>query len=302
MRTTVPLRVIPVSVEDRKGNPVSGLQPSDFVLFDNGQQRPATVDVSDVSAAPVAMVVLVQTNDFARSALGKTRKVGSMIPEAVTGANSRAAVVTFDEQVAVRQELTDDPDSVADAFRTLESTDAADAKLLDATVIALNLLQNRPAGERQSILILGQSRDRGSKAKLDDVLDRLSHSGVTVYGMTYSAFLTAFTTQASEYQPTANGGYLEGLKQAARLGKANTVDALTKGSGGFATSFETKGKLENNLISLGKDVHSRYLLAFTPASEAASTFHKLTIRVRNQDNGKVRAQPGYWSISTRTPQ
>ncbi len=302
MRTTVPLRVIPVSVEDRKGHPISGLQPSDFVLFDNGQPRPATVDVSDVSAAPVAMVVLVQTNDFAHSALGKIRKVGSMIPEAVTGANSRAAVVTFDEQVAVRQELTDDPDSVADAFRTLESTDGADAKLLDATVVALNLLQNHPAGERQSILILGQSRDRGSKAKLDDVLDRLSHSGVTVYGMTYSAFLTAFTTQASEYQPAANGGYLEGLKQAGRLGKANTIDALTKGSGGFATSFETKGKLENNLISLGKDVHSRYLLAFTPASETASTFHKLTIQVRNQDNGKVRAQPGYWSISTTAPQ
>ncbi len=298
MRTTVPLQVIPVSVEDAKGHPISGLQASDFVLLDNGQPRPATVDVDDAIAAPVAMVVLVQTSDFARSALSKIRKVGSMISGAVTGAGGTAAVLSYDEKVIVRQEFTDDPDKVTAAFRNLEASGEADARLLDAVLATLDLIKTRPAGERQSILIIGQNRDRGSKAKLDDVLKRLSHSGVTAYALTYSAFLTAFTTKASEYQPAANGSYIEGLKQAARVGKANTTEALAQGSGGITMSFETRGKLEKDLIGIGGDLHSRYLLAFTPSSEPASSYHKLTVQVRNQSTGKVRAQPGYWSIAT----
>ncbi len=296
MRTTVPLQVIPVSVEDAKGHPISGLKPADFLLLDNGQPRSATVDVNDVVAAPVALAVLIQTSDFARSALGKIRKVGAMIPGAVTGSGGTAAVLSYDEKITVRQEFTDDPDKVTGAFRTLEASEEADARLLDAVVAALDLLKARPAGERQSILIIGQNRDRGSKAKLNDVLRRLSHNGVTVYALTYSAFLTAFTTKASEYQPAANGGYLEGVKQAARLGKTNTVEALTKASGGSVAGFETKSKLENNLISLGSDMHSRYLLAFTPASEPIPSFHRIAIQVKDQSQDRVRARPGYWSI------
>ena len=120
---------------------------------------------------------------------------------------------------------------------------------------------------------------------------------ITVYGMTYSALLTAFTTKGSEYQPDANGSYIEGIKAAARLGKINTVTALVNATGGTETTFATKSKLENNLIGLGRDIHSRYLIAFTPLSESASSFHSVRIRVKTRSDAVVHARPGYWATS-----
>lgn len=61
---------------------------------------------------------------------------------------------------------------------------------------------------------IGQSRD--SESKLGDVLDQLQNTGLTVYAIAYSAILTPFTTKGSEYQPAANGGYLEGITEAVR--------------------------------------------------------------------------------------
>ena len=296
IRTTVPLVVFPASVTDRQGQPIAGLTASDFVLLDNGKPQRISVDASDISTAPAALAVLVQTNDFAKSALGKIRKVGTMIPDAVVGMHGVAAIITYDQQVAVQQEFTADTDQVAEAFWRLPESDEEDAHMLDALTLALRLLASRPSGERQCILVIGQNRDRGSESKLKDVLDRLDRSGITVYGMSFSSFLTAFTTKASEYQPPVNGSYLEGLKQAARLGKKNTLAALVAATGGQEYGFETKGKLENDLIALGRDLHSRYLLSFTPDYETNPSFHQLELRVKTRAEAKIRARPGYWTV------
>ncbi len=297
VRTTVPLIAFPASVTDKKGHPLYGLGKQDFEVLDNGQPQKTTVDFSDVSSAPVNLVALVQTNDFSTSALGKIRKVGAMVQGAVTGANGSAAVLSYDSQVSVVQDFTRDADKISDAIRSLPQTEESGSRLLDAMLQAMRMLATRQAGERQCILIIGQSRDRGSETKLSAVLNQLQHTGITVYGLTYSAVLTAFTTKASEYQPTANGGYLEGITEAARLGKANTVSSLVNATGGTEVGFATKGKLENDLIGLGRDIHSRYLLSFTPANDATEKFHSVQVRVKSRNDATVHVRPGYWATA-----
>ena len=297
VRTTVPLVVFSASVSDKKGHPLYGLTEQAFQVLDNGQERKVVVDASDVHSAPVNLVVLVQTSDFSTSALGKIQKVGPMIQGAVAGENGSAAIVSYDRKVTVIQDFTQDADKIDDAFTSLPKTDELDSRLLDATDYAIRMLSARPAGERQCILIIGQSRDRGSETKLSSVLTHLQRSGITVYGMTYSALLTAFTTKGSEYQPEANGSYLEGIKAAARLGKTNTVSTLVNATGGAESSFATKSKLENNLIGLGRDIHSRYLLSFTPADDSTATFHPVQITVKSKSDAVVRVRPGYWTTA-----
>ncbi len=52
-----PLVVVPVSVTDAKGNFVSDLSASDFLVFDNGRAQKATVDTIDTGVAPIALVL-----------------------------------------------------------------------------------------------------------------------------------------------------------------------------------------------------------------------------------------------------
>jgi len=151
------------------------------------------------------VVVLVQVTDISESALLKIKKVGSMIGGAVVGANGLAAVITYSDQVAVVQPLIADDDAISRAFRNLKSVPTRNGHMVDAIKKAVELLGSRPAGARSAIVIIGESRDCGSKTTLASVLPSLQKSGATIYCLEYSAFLTPFTTKASEYSPPEGG-------------------------------------------------------------------------------------------------
>jgi VWFA-related protein len=251
IRTTVPLVTFPVSVADRHGRAIYDLDRSDFVVLDDGKPRRVRVNIADSGLAPIALVTLIQTSDISLSALAKIRKVGAMIPEAVVGANGEAAVVSFDDHVKVVQEFTADADAISRAFRDLRRSDSMGGRMIDAVDEALSLLANRPGSRRANILIIGESRDRGSEEKLTDLIPKLQHTGVAVYSFTYSAYLTPFTIKPEEYEPSG-GGLLQGITEVARLAKQNTVAALTDVTGGRRFRFEIKSGLENDLIRLGR--------------------------------------------------
>jgi len=82
--------------------------------------------------------------------------------------------------------------------------------MVDAVNQSLRMLSGRPGSRRSNIVIIGESRDRGSETKLDDITQKLQSTGVTVYALKYSAYWTAFTTKPDEYRPTG-GGPLQGI-------------------------------------------------------------------------------------------
>lgn len=297
IRTTVPLVIVPASVTDTHGRSIDGLSAQDFVLLDDGVRRRIRVDASDQVIAPLRVVVAIGASDVSQSALLKIRKVGIMVPEAVVGANGEAAVIQYDDEVRVTQEFTRNPDAIKQGFMAVKPSGSKDARMLDAVDKALDMVNSRQGMRRAAILVIGESKDRGSKTKLDTLLDKLQRSGTTVYGLSYSTYLTPFTTSASEYQ-AANGGYpdpLLGITELARLAKRNAMEALVTTSGGRHLSFETKGKLENDLLALGKEVHSRYYISFTPVETGEPVFHRLKIRIQGNTNAVVHARPGYWT-------
>ncbi|MFL6354595.1 MAG: VWA domain-containing protein [Bryobacteraceae bacterium] len=296
IRTTVPLVTVPVSVANLHGGAINGLDSSNFVLLDDGKPRQVRVDTVDSGLPPIALVTVIQTSDISLSALAKIRKVGAMIPEAVVGANGEAAVLTFDEDIKVAQEFTTDADAISKAFRRLTPADNMGGRMIDAVQEALNLLANRPGSRRANIVIISESRDRGSKEKLTDLILKIQRTGVTIYSLTYSAYLTPFTIKPEEYQPTG-GGPLQAITEVARLGKQNTVAALTDVTGGRRFRFETKSKLENDLIRLGTEIHSRYLISFRPDLEQRPRFHHLEVHVKSHPDALIRARPGYWAAS-----
>jgi VWFA-related protein len=299
IKTTVPLVVLPASVTDPSGHFVYGLQASDFQVLDNGKPRTVHVENPYAASAPLALVVLIQTSDLSRSALLKIKKVGSMIPEAVAGANGEAAIVTFSDEVKIVQDFTNNADSISDTFQDLKAADSGKGRMIDAAGKALDMLAERPKAARSAIVIIGESKDRGS-GKLNDLLSRIQESRATIYFLSYSAYLTAFTTRGSEYEPPDSGGLLSAIAEIARLGKKNAAEILTTATGGRILKFETKSKLENDLIRMGSEIHSRYILSFTPSEDPGSGFHTIQVKVRNRPQLEVRTRPGYWSSTAVT--
>ncbi len=294
IRTTVPLVVLPASVTDKAGHAIYGLGPDDFVVLDNGARRAIHVDTSDSGLAPVELVVAIQTTTFSTAALAKIQKVGAMIPEAVVGENGEAAVLTFDDHVNLVQDFTKNVNAIEDAFKQLKGSDGTHARMLDAVGMALDMLAKQPGARRRSILVIGETRDRGSESKLQDIVAKTQRVGVTIYTLNYSAWLTPFTAKPEDYSPP-DTGLAEGFVQLARLGKKNTAEALTQATGGRRIRFETQSKLENDLIALGADIHSRYLISFTPEQDPHPSFHKLQVLLKDRPDVVIKARPGYWA-------
>lgn len=166
--------------------------------------------------------------------------------------------------------------------------------MIDAVDQALTLLAHRPGSRRSNILIVGESKDRGSQSKLADLQGKLQHTGVTIYALSYSAYLTPFTTRPEDYAPSG-GNLLTGITELARLSKQNTVEALTEVTGGVVARFETKAKLEKNLMQLAADVHNRYLVSFVPDQNLTPRFHPIALRIKDHPDAIVRTRSGYWA-------
>jgi VWFA-related protein len=296
IRTSVPLVLVPVTVTDSKGKSVDGLQQSDFVLYDDGvEQKQIRMDTSDTVLAPVAMVVAIQSSGISEPALARIHRVGAMIQPLVAGERGEAAVLTYDAEVRTLQEFTRDSAFITGAFEIVEPRTIKSAKLLDAVMEGVQLLQTRPENYRRIMLILGESRDRGSKAKLDKAVEAAQRAGVALYPMTYSAQKIAWASKPSDAPPLPEEpDYGGAVVELARLRKANAAEAFAKSTGGRHLSFTTLDGLENAITQLGEEVHSQYLLSFVPAASKNEGYHRVTVAVKSPRDVVVRARPGYW--------
>jgi VWFA-related protein len=320
------LVLVPVTVTDLKGRSIDGLKASDFLLFDNGRPQKVTVDTIDTGVAPVALVVAVQSSGISTAVLEKVRRIGAMIQPLITGERGCAGVVSFAERVTWLQDCTNDPDALDRAFREIRPGADKEARMLDAVQSAVERLRRQPSA-RRVLLLISESRDRGSEAALDVVAAAAQSEGVTVYAATYSAFKTAFTSKAPVSQPrrplkpktpndeTGNvNGYppglhnpwpkipspeqqtdvLGGIGELARLGKTNTTAALTKSTGGTTLPFTRQKALEEAIEKLGAELHAQYVVSFAPEASAPG-YHTLEVRLARPGEFRIRARPGYWS-------
>jgi VWFA-related protein len=332
------LVVVPVSVVDLKGSSVDGLEASDFRLFDNGSRQTVTVDTIDTGVAPIALIVAVQASGISTAALEKVRRIGSMIQPVVTGERGCAGLVSFADRVRWLQECTKDADSLGRAFSRLRpallhARDYKQGCMLDAVQSAVERLRRQP-NARRVLLLISESRDRGSEAALDVVTVAAQSAGVTVYAATYSAFATAFTSKAAgtlpaetrapspkpaseEAMKTNNGAppskfnpkipppeervdILGGLRELSRLGTANTTEVLAKNTGGAIFPFTREKALEEAIQKLGAELHTQYVLSFVPEGSAPG-YHTLEVRLSRPGEFRIRSRPGYWSAEDVSP-
>ncbi|MGA2183613.1 MAG: VWA domain-containing protein [Bryobacteraceae bacterium] len=296
IRSESRLVMVPVAVLDANGAYVGGLGAADFELLDDGTPRTVRVDTADTGVAPISLIVAVQRAAISAAVLAKVRKVGAMIQPLITGERGEAAVIAFDDDLHLVQEFTSDPAVIADAFKRLTAgSQALTARMLDAVELSGRMFAERKPDSRRVLLIISESRDRGSRLKLDRAVQLAQQEGIVVYAATYSAYATPFTAKPADAPPLDSDMNLLGVfTELARNAKKMAARRLAAETGGAQFSFLKQSGLERIITETGADLHSQYVLSFTPPNDAAPGLHRIEVRVKGGEKYHVRARRAYW--------
>jgi VWFA-related protein len=289
-RANVPLVIAPATVTTHSGGYINGLTASDFRVFVANAPRAVQVDYTYV---PIALVIVVQNSINSTSALAKVKKIGSMIEPLILGAKGEAAILTFDDETRTIEEFTGDATRITRAFQGIRTSGDGGA-MIDAVAEAGRMLAARPKNQRKVILLISESKDRSSKTKLEDAVTLLQRENIGLYALNFSTFLTPFAAKSSE-QPISEGfSLLSVFGEIGRLAKTNTTDAFTRYTGGLRLPFLKQKGLEQAVTHIGEEIHSQYLLSFSPQSAKVDEFVPIRIEVVSHPDAVIRARPGYW--------
>ena len=312
----------PTLVFDRGRNYVNGLRPDQFRLFDNGKEQNLTS--VDVTYTPISLVVAIQANSRAEKILPQVNKIGAMLKPIVLGDQGEAAVVAFDSRVRLMQPFTSDADDITNAIKGIRPGSSS-SRLIDAVEQSVFLLHNRPKNRRRILLVIGEGRDYGSAARSRETLEKLQLAQVVAYWIDMSHFLGLLTTPAPDPRPDqmppamhpmpsgvpatpttvdqtygANGGsadflplMVEIFKDATKIFKVPTATLYTKGTGGEQFSFATQKGLESAISTISDQLHSQYLITYTPNNTGDGGFHHITVDVIGHDY-KCETKLGYY--------
>jgi VWFA-related protein len=209
------------------------------------------------------------------------------------------------------QEFTNDPDAIARAFAGLTTGEDMSGRMLDAASQAIERLSRRP-NVRRVLFLISESRDRGSETSLDSVILAAQAAGVVIYAATYSAMKTAFTAKPEETKgpdvsdptrpaeskvpvppPAQRLDIGAAFGELARLGKTKTTQLLAESTGAATFSFTRQRGLENTIEKLAGELHTQYLLSFTPVDPALGQ-HRLEVVLSRPGKFRIRARPAYW--------
>ena len=318
-RVTNVIAATTVTLKD--GRTVNDLKPHQFLLYDNGKEQSIRVDQVMM---PLSLVVCVQSNSAVEPVLKNIKKMGPLLESFVMGDAGEAAVVAFDGRVRVMEDFTHSGEKVQAALNKI-NPGSSPSRMIDAVVQATQMLKGRPPSNRRVILLITETQDKSSEAPVREAMYALQFQNITVYTVNINRLIGKLLGKAPPPRPSAVplgaqhlppgvamtpqnaatfGGtsgniipiFEEIFTQVKAIFVDNPVEVFTKFTGGRERAFMTQKDLERVIAEIGEEIHSQYMLSFTPADNVKleGGYHELKVVIRDHPEMMAKSRHGYW--------
>jgi VWFA-related protein len=291
--------VIPALVKSAQGEVVYGLEAKDFVVEDDGVEQPVHLD-EVTYGQPVAMVIAIQCGRRADYEFPRMRGLSAMLDPLVVEGRGSVAIVEFDSAVRTAQEFTASSEKIAWTLRDLQPGDGG-AAILDAVDYSVKMLEQVPKERQRVLLLISETRDHGSQARVEDVVADIGQSSTAVYALAFSPSRsnildTMRGNNKNEMNPSPD--FLAPLITATQAMKKNMPKTVAAMTGGEYEMFATGKNFDLRMIDFSNHLRSRYLLSIQPKSPHAGP-HELRVRLRDARDRTVLARSSYWAAGTK---
>jgi VWFA-related protein len=327
LKVQVALVNLPVTVRDGKGEMVNNLEATDFRITDNGVEQ--KISHFDLGGDPVSLLVLIETSSRIDPLLPEMHRTGILLTQTVMGREGEAAVVGFNDGVDKLQDFTSDADAVENVVTQLK-TGPSGLKLYDAMAIGVDMLSSRKPqptpenpGRRRVMLVLSETVDAGSEAKLGEVLRKAQLANIVIYSVGLSTTRSELHSESKHQGPTpiappgistlppapgrapspgneSTGSAVDllglaiwAVQHADNKIKDHAMDVACIATGGTHLSTYKNRSIEDAIDEIGGELHAQYTISYAPAGTNDIGYHEIKVQV-DRKNLKVRARPGYY--------
>ncbi len=285
---------LPVTItkrgSDKKDHLVPGLTKNDFQILEDGVPQEITFFSDEKTNPPVYVGVLLDTSPSTAGKLQFEKEAAeTFIYEVLSVRKDKAAVMTFDNDINLRQDFTDSSGQIQKAIDTIKKTGSQTA-LYDA-IWQFTDEKLRSVPGRKVIVVITDGDDTFSRADMNDVIDIAQRTETTIFAIsTKGGFLGSV--------PGVEGG-------TARDKGDKLLTQLCESTGG--TVFVPANSADNQMANLERAFHGlyeqlkgTYIITYKPANQDLDgRVRKIEVRLNNADSEKqfkIRTKASYRAV------
>jgi VWFA-related protein len=276
---------LPITVTDKKGQLVSGLTQSDFVVLEDKVPQQIDSFTSEVNnTVPLYVAVLMDTSP---STAGKLKfeqeSAMNFIQTVVKPRKDRVLFATFDDQVTLRQDFTDRLELLDRAVFAVKTTGKQTA-LYDA-IWQFCDEKMRSAQGRRSLVIITDGDDTYSRADINDAIDIAQRTDTTIFAISTKAGLSGAV-------PGVEAGT---IKDQGDKG----LERLCAETGGAAFFTGDMLALERSFTKIARELRSQYLITYKSTNNLYDgSYRRVEVRLTNgNEKLKLRTKHGYKAVA-----
>jgi VWFA-related protein len=278
---TVNVRIVrlPITVLDKKDQPVGGLTASDFVVYEDKQAQRIESFTDEKAGAPVHVAVLMDISGSTSGKLGFEKEAAKdFLYTVVRARKDKGAFATFDEDVNLLQDFTDKLDLLDTAVDSVKKP-GTNTALWDAVWQMCNE-KMRAAPGRRVVVVITDGDDTASRAHLKDTIEIAQATETVVFAISTKAGLSGVVPGVEMATPKDAGD--------------RELDRLCAETGGKAFFIGDRKGLENAFNRVAKELRSQYVVTYRPARAFDGTYRRIEVKLADAHDGlKVRTRKGY---------
>ena len=273
---------VPVTVTDKKGQPVTGLTRNDFLVFED--KRPVQFDFlgesQEIEKQPIFIGVLMDTSSSTAGKLGFEKEAATNFLWTVTRTRKdQAAFVTFDDEVNLRQDFTMDLDRLKKAIDGVKKPGTQTA-LYDAVWQFCDEKMRSAASTRRALVVITDGDDTYSRARLDDAIQIAQKTDTIVFAISTKGGFTGSAVPGVEAGTVKDSGDKE-------------LQKLAEETGGRSFYTGDMLQLERAFKKIGEELRAQYLLTYRPEPPFDGSYRRIEVKLNTGDKYKVNAKRGY---------
>jgi Ca-activated chloride channel family protein len=270
-RVNSDLVVLPVSITDRAGRAVVGLEPSDFVIAEDGAAR--QVVAFSRWDAPASIGIIFDASGSMKGGIRTAQSaVRSLLHENDDG--DETFLISFADSPRLEVDFTRDAEEISN--RLLWATPKGATALFDAIYAGITKVKHA-ANSRRALVVMTDGGDNHSRHSFKELLSAVRESDVQIFAVAVRRNTHDFDEQRGRLQ----------------------LEQLAKETGGHLLIVGNDAELPHAMQEVNDLIRNQYLLSYRPEKLALDgKWHRVRVRLHPASKGslyRIYTKNGYYA-------